>query len=111
MDGAFDGMQMACALLYICPHLMVTYTSTCHILSKIYSTYCTAIFLAKRIVAMTYAVTHKVRNILTRNQLSVAHEEPCSIESVNIFKKLRTLSYILNKAGDVLGMRNLYNAE
>jgi hypothetical protein len=50
----------------------------------------------------------KVRNILTRAQLIVAHEGPCSTEPVNTFKKQRTLSCILNKAGDVLGMGKNY---
>jgi hypothetical protein len=58
MDGEDNGTQTACARLYICHHLMVTFTRTCHILSKIYSISCTATFLAERIVAMTYTVTH-----------------------------------------------------
>jgi hypothetical protein len=81
---------------------MVTFTCTCHMLSKIYSISSTAIFLAKRIAAMTYGVNQvkKVRNILTRVQLSVVYEGPCSTEPVNTFKKRRrALSCILNKAG------------
>jgi len=51
----------------------------------------------------------KVRNILTRVQLTFAHEGPCSTEPVNTFKKQRrTLSCILNKAGDALGMGKNY---
>lgn len=72
-------------------------------------------FLAKRIAAMTYRVNQvkKVRNILTRVQLSVFHEGPCSTEPVNTFKKERkALSRIPNKAGDALGMgKKLHNAE
>ena len=49
----------------------------------------------------------KVRNILTRVQLTVAHEGPCSTEPVNTFKKKRsTLSCVLNGNG-----KKLYNAE
>jgi len=82
---------------------------------KKYSISCSTIFLAKRIVAMSYGVTHlkKMRNILTRVQLTVAHERPCCTEPVNTFKKQRrTLSCILNKAGDAVGVRKkLHNAE
>jgi hypothetical protein len=50
-----------------------------------------------------------VRNILTRVQPTVAHEGPCSTEPVNTFKKQkRTLSRILNNAGDALAMRKNY---
>ena len=102
MDGDDDDTQNVYAFLYICSHLMVTFTCTCHMLSKIYSISSTAIFLAKRIAAMTYGVNQvkKVRNILTRVQLSVVYEGPCSTEPVNTFKKRRrALSCILNKAG------------
>jgi hypothetical protein len=51
----------------------------------------------------------KVRNILTRAQLTFAHEGSCSTEPVNTFtKQRRTLSCILNKAGDALGMGKNY---
>jgi len=89
MDGHDDDDTKCIALLDIWSHLMVTFTCTCHKLSKIYSISCCAIFLAKRIVAMTYGVTHlkKMRNILTRVQLTVVHERLCCTEPVNTFKK------------------------
>jgi len=61
MDGDDNDMQNVYALLYICSHLTVTFTGTCHKLSKIYSISCSAIFLAKRIVATTYGVTRLKR--------------------------------------------------
>jgi hypothetical protein len=60
---------------------------------------------------MTYGVTHlkNMRNILTRVQLTVVHERPCCTEPVITFKKQRrTLSCILNKAGDAVGMEKNY---
>jgi hypothetical protein len=46
------------ALLYVCSHLIVTFTCICHMLSKIYSISFSAIFLAKVTAAMTYGVTN-----------------------------------------------------